>query len=128
MQIQPPITIEINPSRLKGLLHPISHAGNCSHLFELHVQVRPTDPMIQCIFFGICLGRMVMAEIHVQDTILVVIGHSSSIRSLHLKPLQASRTWHFNQVAIGHSRVEFVARQALRNEQILITIVVEISP
>ena len=51
MQIQPPITVQIHPGRLKGLLHPIACAGNRRNVFKLNRQVRAAQVPKQGVFF-----------------------------------------------------------------------------
>ena len=75
MQIQQSISIHIHPSGLEGLLDAVSNPGYRCDILKLHAQVNPSKVAKQSVFFRIARWRMVMTEVHVEQSILVVISH-----------------------------------------------------
>ena len=71
---------------------------------------------------------MVMAQIDIQQIISVVIGNSGPIGAISRSPSQSSSVGHHLQAAIGHSCEQNIGRQALRDKQIFVAIVVQIHP
>ena len=69
-----------------------------------------------------------MAQIDIQQIIPVVIGNSGPIGAFSRTQGQSSSVGHHLQVAIGHACEQYIGRQALRDQQILVAIVVQIHP